>query len=267
MLQDLYPGLSLEIFLRDLRDIQKFKSGQQLIELDHSEMTLPPRMIAQLEESLLKGVPMATLMGFSEFYHSKFFVNEHVLVPRPETEYMVDLLVQGHQGKVTRLLDVGTGTGVIALSLLKHGVGKQGVAVDISSEALQVAGINRQRLRLKHKLELIKSDRLRGVTGTFDLIVSNPPYIKANSHRGLVHRSVDKHEPHSALYLPDDFYSMWFEDFFQEVRSHLKGIFMMEGHELELESQAQILEKLGFQKIEIIKDLGGSNRYLRATYY
>ena len=229
-------------------------------------MTLAPRTISLLEESLLKGVPLATMMGFSEFYHSKFFVNEHVLVPRPETEYMVDLLIQSHNGKVNRLLDVGTGTGVIALSLLKHGVGKQGVAVDISPEALQVAGINRQRLRLKHKLELVKSDRLRQVSGTFDLIVSNPPYIKANSHRELVHRSVDKHEPHSALYLPDDFYSMWFEDFFQEVRAHLKGTFMMEGHELELESQAQILEKLGFKSIQVIKDLGGLNRYLRATY-
>lgn len=205
-------------------------------------------------------------MGFSEFYHSKFYINDHVLVPRPETEYMVDMLVSSHQGKVSRLLDVGTGSGVIALSLLKHGVGKQGVAVDISSEALQVAGINRQRLRLKHKLELVKSDRLKEVSGTFDLIVSNPPYIKANSHRDLVHRSVDKHEPHAALYLPDDFYSMWFEDFFQEVRSHLKGTFMMEGHELELVNQAKILEKLGFQQIKVLKDLGGSDRYLSAFY-
>jgi release factor glutamine methyltransferase len=237
-----------------------------LIELDHAETSLSQRMISLLEEYFLKGVPMATLMGFSEFYHSKFFVNEQVLVPRPETEYMVDLLVHSHKGKVDRFLDVGTGTGVIALSLLKYGVGKQGVAVDISQEALMVAGINRQRLKLKHKLELIKSDRLREVSGSFDLIVSNPPYIKATSHRDLVHRSVDKHEPHSALYLPDDFYSMWFEDFFQEVRSHLKGTFMMEGHELELESQAKILEKLGFQKIKVIKDLGGSLRYLTANY-
>ncbi len=209
---------------------------------------------------------MATLMGFSEFYHHRFYVDQHVLIPRPETEYMVDLLVSEFKGKAQRVLDVGTGSGVIVLSLLNAGVGKNGVGVDISPEALRVAQINCNRLRLKHKVTLVKSDRLTKVEGVFDLIVSNPPYIKASSHKGLVHVSVDKHEPHQALYLPDDYYVLWFEDFFQEVRAHLNGTFMMEGHELELDEQAKMLGRLGFKDVAVLKDLTGTKRYLKATF-
>ena len=205
-------------------------------------------------------------MGFSEFYHHKFYVNQHVLIPRPETEYMVDMLVQEFKGKAQRILDVGTGSGVIVLSLLNAGVGKNGVGVDISPEALKVAEINRNRLRLKHKTTLVQSDRLTKVEGLFDLIVSNPPYIKASSHRNLVHDSVDKHEPHQALYLPDDYYVLWFEDFFQEVRAHLNGTFMMEGHELELDEQAKMLGRLGFKNVEVLKDLTQTKRYLKASF-
>jgi release factor glutamine methyltransferase len=179
---------------------------------------------------------------------------------------MVDLLVSEFKGKAQRVLDVGTGSGVIVLSLLNAGVGKNGVGVDISPEALRVAQINCNRLRLKHKITLVKSDRLTKVEGVFDLIVSNPPYIKASSHKSLVHVSVDKHEPHQALYLPDDYYVLWFEDFFQEVRAHLNGTFMMEGHELELDEQAKMLGRLGFKDVIVLNDLTGTKRYVRASF-
>ena len=220
----------------------------------------------KLEEQFLKGTPLAPLMGFSEFYHHRFYVDQHVLIPRPETEYMIDMLVNEFKGKVQRVLDVGTGSGVIVLSLVNAGVGKNGVGVDISPEALRVAEINCNRLRLNHKVKLLKSDRLTKVEGSFDLIVSNPPYIKASSHKNLVHVSVDKHEPHQALYLPDDYYVLWFEDFFQEVRAHLNGTFMMEGHELELDEQAKMLGRLGFKDVVVLNDLTGKKRYVRAVF-
>ena len=170
------------------------------------------------------------------------------------------------KGKVKKVLDVGTGSGVILLSLLKNNVGKSGVGVDISEAALQVAKINCTRMRLEENTIFLKSDRLRNVEGTFDLIVSNPPYIKARSHKELVHQSVNTYEPHEALYLPDDFYYQWFEDFFQEVRSHLKGTFFMEGHELELDEQALILRRLGFQDVQVLNDLAGQKRFLRCEF-
>ena len=266
LLQSLYPGLNLDIFLRDITDIVQFRTQNPIIHLDHAEHSLSQIDQQKLEEQFLKGTPLSTLMGFSEFYHHKFYVDQHVLIPRPETEHMVDMLVNEFKGKVQRVLDVGTGSGVIVLSLLDGGVGKNGVGVDISPEALRVAEINCHRLRLKQKTTLIKSDRLTKVEGVFDLIVSNPPYIKASSHKNLVHVSVDKHEPHQALYLPDDYYVLWFEDFFQEVRAHLDGTFMMEGHELELDEQAKMLGRLGFKDVLVLNDLTGIKRYVRARF-
>lgn len=224
------------------------------------------KTIEALEEEFLKGVPFAYLLEMSEFYHNQFFVNPDVLIPRPETENLVDLVVNDFKGKAKKVLDVGTGSGVILLSLLSHGVGESGVGVDISEKALQVATINTKKLGLENKVKLLKSDRLQAVEGTFDLIVSNPPYIKSISQRPLVHDAVHDYEPHEALYLPDDFYQQWFEDFFAEIRSQLKGTFYMEGHEHEVEFQAKQLQKLGFQNVQVIKDLAGAPRYLKASY-
>lgn len=235
-------------------------------DLNEASCSVSEKDISELENNFFQGVPFAYLLENAEFYHLNFFVNKNVLIPRPETEYLVDLIVNEFKGKANRILDVGTGSGVILMSLLKHQVGKSGVGVDISPEALEVAKINSERLGLTKSAELLISDRLDKVDGTFDLIVSNPPYIKAQSHRSLVHESVNTFEPHQALYLPDDFYTFWFEDFFQQIRSHLKGTFFMEGHELELENQAQMLGRLGFKDIKVLKDLAGVNRFLTAKF-
>lgn len=249
-----------------MQDILKFHTANPLIALEQASQAVCDLKLNTLKDQFLTGVPMQVLMGFSEFYHHQFFVNSHVLIPRPETEYLVDLLVQQFKNKVNKVLDVGTGSGVILLSLLKAGVGKTGVGVDISAAALEVAGINSCRLRLADQLSLLESDLLSKVEGQFDLIVSNPPYIKASSHKKLVHTSVDKHEPHQALYLPDETYTQWFEEFFGQVRSHLHGTFMMEGHELEVEEQARMLEGLGFQEVKVINDLTGAKRFLKAVF-
>lgn len=253
--------------MRDLKDIVIHIKKNSHICLDQASFTLSPIESTQLEKSFIDGVPLSVLMGFSEFYHHKFFVNHHVLIPRPETEYMVDLLVSEFKGKVNRLLDVGVGSGVILLSLLDQGVGASGVGVDLSLEALNVAKINARRLKLNEKVEWVQCDRFSGVQGIFDLIVSNPPYIKANSHRHLVHSSVDAHEPHMALYLPDEDYEAWFQAFFLGVKQHLHGTFMMEGHEQEIDRQAEMLMNLGFEKIQVIKDLAGVKRFVRSDYY
>jgi release factor glutamine methyltransferase len=215
---------------------------------------------------LLSGYPLAYLMGFSEFYYLRFFIDQNVLIPRPETEFMVDLIRQEANKPFTKILDVGVGSGVILLSLIRHGVAKQGVGVDLSLDALNVAQINARRLRVDAKVELIKSDRLSSVKGKFDLIVSNPPYIKSSSHRSLVHQSVDHHEPSIALYLEDDIYEKWFEDFFTSIRDHLNGVFWMEGHELELEGQKKQLTDLGFSQVSVINDLTGRPRFLKASF-
>jgi release factor glutamine methyltransferase len=265
LLADHYPGINLQRFLLEARDLGRKRLKLTLLELEDADIVLPGEILLKMQSDFLNGVPFQYLLQESEFYHHKYFINNSVLIPRHETEYLVHLIVSEFKGKVRRILDVGTGSGVILLGLLAHGVGREGTGVDISEDALEVAKINTKALGLEAQVTLKKSDRLQNVEGYFDLIVSNPPYIKALSHRALVHDSVHKYEPKEALYLPDDFYIQWFEDFFQEIRSHLKGTFFMEGHEHELENQARMMERLGFSEIKVMKDLSGTNRYLRAV--
>ncbi len=238
------------------------------VSLDQSFYALTEIKIEKLEEDILSGIPFDYLRGKSDFYESVFFVNENVLIPRPETELLVDMIVQNHSNKDLLVADIGTGTGCIGLSLLAKNTTWKGTLVDISPEALEVAQINSQNLRLTDRCALILSDRFQKVPATFrfDLIVSNPPYIKESTHRYLVHQSVNSFEPHLALYLKDEEYNDWFEDFFKEVYSYLRadGFFYMEGHELELGHQKDQLEKLGFVEVEVIQDLTRRDRFLKA---
>lgn len=233
--------------------------------LEDSLYSVTPVTLKGLGESFLAGKPFPYLLRESEFFHHRFFVDERVLIPRPETEHLVDMIARSGK-KFSSVLDVGTGSGVIVLSLVKSRVAKRGVGSDVSPEALAVAEINRRRLRIESSVDLVLSDRLGSIKEKFDLIVSNPPYIKASSHRAGVHSSVDKHEPHLALFLEDQDYETWFRGFFTEVLAHLHpgGEFWMEGHEKEIETQVNVLTSLGFRDVRSLKDLSGTPRFLRA---
>jgi release factor glutamine methyltransferase len=243
----------------EVRDIiEKQNLNQET--LASEEVSL--EQLHHLQDSLLKGIPFVYLLGECEFYYQKYFINPNVLIPRQETEYLVDLIVKAHTGKFSRLLDLGTGSGVILLSLIKNGVAQNGVGSDVSEMALQVATENARRLGLESRVEFITSDRFSHVEGVFDIIVSNPPYIKKRQHAHLVHAKVDEFEPHQALYLEDEDYEVWFIEFFTKMKNHLRGIFWMEGHELELESLSRICKMLGYTDVKIIQDLSGLNRFL-----
>lgn len=246
-------------FLRELTDILT-------VPLENSAHSFSQSRIQSITKSLLSGKPFPYLLNESEFYHHRFYVNEHVLIPRPETELLVDMIARS--GKTFHhVLDIGTGSGVLLLSLVKAGVARKGTGGDVSAEALGVARINQRRLRLTDRTDFVLSDRLEKISRTFDLIVSNPPYIKATSQRSLVHASVDKHEPHQALYLTDSEYDEWFHTFFIQVKARLSfgGEFWMEGHEQEVARQAETLKGLGFSNVEVLKDYTGSERFLRAS--
>lgn len=234
------------------------------ISLTNSAQTIGQRETELLAESYCQGTPFAYLLRESEFYGHRFYVDENVLIPRQETELLVDLLVQGND-RYKRCLDVGTGSGILALSLLREGVATSAVAVDLSPSALEVAQLNARRFRLEDRCEFLLSDRLQMVTGTFDLIVSNPPYIKARAHRDLVHAQVDTFEPAMALYLPDEDYDAWFEELFRQVKGALQpnGLFVMEGHEHTLPELCDRLRS-HFSQVELRQDFAGLNRFLVA---
>lgn len=238
-----------------------------MFSLDQDSSALSTKAQQSIVQSLKQGIPFPYLLNQAEFYQHQFYVNEHVLIPRPETEQLVDMIIQSGK-KVDTLLDVGVGSGVILLSLLKAQVAKSGIGADVSAEAIAVARINADRLRLSNA-QFVLSDRLGAITQKFHLIVSNPPYIKSQAHRSGVHTKVDEFEPAQALYIPDADYEKWFHDFFIQIKNHLLsgGQFLMEGHELEIESQARMLSEMGFQDVAAINDWGGSPRFLKATLY
>lgn len=219
-----------------------------------------------MEKNYLSGKPFSYLLNMSEFYNHSFFVDKRVLIPRSETELLVDLILKMKDRSFKKILDVGVGSGVIILSLLIELPEAKGVGVDISPKALAVAQLNAKNLRLSSRVEFLLSDRLEKIHDKFDLIVSNPPYIKESSHRHLVQSSVDKFEPSMALYLNDVEYETWFGTFFQQIKSSLNsgGVFMMEGHELEVTAQAKKLTEIGFKNVKVLNDWGGSCRYLQA---
>ncbi|HSO47401.1 MAG TPA: peptide chain release factor N(5)-glutamine methyltransferase [Rhizobiaceae bacterium] len=146
------------------------------------------------------GEPVSRIRGEREFYGLPLRISPAVLDPRPETELLVDRVLADHPERTARdrFADIGTGSGAIALALLANLPAAAGVALDISTQALEVALENAQALGFDNRFEAVHSDYLAGATGKFHFIVSNPPYIPANEIGGLS-REVREHDPLAAL--------------------------------------------------------------------
>jgi release factor glutamine methyltransferase len=147
--------------------------------------TLPPASLARFDEAIArrrKHEPVARIIGLREFYGRSFLLDPHALDPRPDTETLVEAALaivarKGWREKKLNILDLGTGTGCILLTLLAELPQALGAGADRSLGALRLAAANAARLGLAHRASFIAADWLDGIAGTFDLIVSNPPYI------------------------------------------------------------------------------------------
>lgn len=269
-----YPGLTLHRLRNDIK-LHAFLNGvdsEELFEFPYIPHRSNP--ITLFFEKLREGVPLEYITGYAYFYRSLFKVTPDVLIPRSETEILVELASQeiqkNYRNITCRLIDVGTGSGIIALTLMMEDFAILDVmATDISDKALTLAKENffnlRYAISAKHNIKFLKSDRLQEVEGNFDIILSNPPYIKRLKDEASVHHQVLSYEPAMALFLDDDLYDLWFEDFFRSIFQKLTpdGISLIEGHENHLEGLRETALKLGFAKVEIIKDYTGRNRFLR----
>lgn len=217
--------------------------------------------------------PLEYINQKSYFYRSSFFVDERVLIPRFETEILVEdsvNFINALKQKQVHIAEVGVGSFALGLSILQdtqkelHFWGG-----DISEEALEVAHINlellKQKLSTDHFIELKRSDRLKEAKAQFDLIVSNPPYIRKQLDRQGVHGQTDKFEPHIALYLEDNIFEDWFEELFKQSSEKLlpTGILMLEGHEDSLLQLKEIALKY-FTKVNLKNDYTGRLRFLHA---
>ena len=269
-----FPGLTLHRLRQELELFTELKgvSSSELFESPYFPYKNSP--LTYFFDQLKIGYPLQYISGMAFFYRSNFKVCPDVLIPRSETEILVELanneIQKNFRAKNCRILDVGTGSGIIGLSLLLEEFATLDVTMsDISLKALNIAKNNYFNLAFsispKHKVHFLESDRLKNVTGEFDFILANPPYIKRNQDLNQVHQQVQKYEPELALYLNDDDYDQWFEEFFTEIFRHLKsdGLSLIEGHEDHLENLKNLALKIGFSKAEVIQDYTQRNRFLR----
>lgn len=203
---------------------------------------------------LQSGRPVQYVLGKAEFCEMEFEVKEGVLIPRPETEELVCRIAEMAKPGA-RILDVGTGSGAIAISLAKMVERAEVVAVDISCEALAVA--QRNAVRLGAEVEFVEADALADLShlGEFDIIVSNPPYIPQSDIADM-RKNVVEFEPHLALFVPDDdilrFYRATAEN--AQTMLRVEGSLWFEIYEKAGEEICAMLRERGFKRTELIED-------------
>ena len=202
-------------------------------------------------------VPLQHLLGYQNFMGLRFQVNEHVLIPRQDTEILVEEAMRYlHDGM--RILDLCTGSGCILLSLLHYSNDCEGTGVDISKEALQVAALNAELLGIK--ADFLKSDLYEKVTGKFDLLVSNPPYIESAVIPTLM-EEVREYDPYIALDGGEDGL-----DFYRRIiggaQDYLKrgGQILMEIGSGQAQAVSELLREAGFKEIDVCRDFAGLDR-------
>lgn len=221
------------------------------------------------------GEPVQIVFGYTHFYKSKFNVSSHTLIPRPETEELVELILKAFPEKQPNnnlnILDIGTGSGCIALSLLKERTSWTATGLDVSSMALDVSIQNANLLGVSNRFQTICADFLTTEIhfSDFDIIVSNPPYIPIQEME-LLDKKVIDYEPHSALFVEKDpliFYkrtATQLKKCQNEPLKKTKGIFL-ETHQNYNDETFALFEnfKSEFSQIKKIEDFSGNPRFVK----
>ena len=234
--------------------------------LVHGDRNVTEEELAQYKEMLEKRsvhIPLQQIIGRQSFMGLDFYVDENVLIPRQDTELLVEEALQElHDGM--RILDMCTGSGCILLSLLKYSNDCEGIGADISEEALKVAERNRVQLGLENAA-FIRSDLFEAVEGKFDLLVSNPPYICSDVIDTLM-PEVREHEPRQALDGSADGLH-FYRRILAECRTYLKpgGILLFEIGYDQGEAVKRLMEENGFLEVEVKKDYGRLDRVVLGT--
>jgi release factor glutamine methyltransferase len=196
--------------------------------------------------------PIAYLLNKKFFWKSEFYVNKNTLIPRPDTEIIIEQILKVTKNKnYLRILDIGIGSGCILLSILKERKNYYGIGIDISKDSLEISKINAKKLLVEERIKFYKSDVDKFVQGKYDLIVSNPPYIKKNNLKYL-ERDVLEFEPKLALDGGLDGLSV--------IRKVIK-----KSSEL-LKKNGKFILEIGFdQKSKVIKLLKNKGFYINST--
>jgi len=250
------PGLNAELITSHVLNLKRLdlylKSGES-VELSQKNL------IHEMLDRRCKEEPLQYILGETEFYGYKFFVDPSVLIPRPETEYLVEKVITSSR-QAKSILEIGTGSGCISISLIKNLTQATVTATDLYSEALEMAKRNAELNNVS--VRFLCSDIYSQVTGKYDVIVSNPPYIRETDYRNLP-AEIKKYEPGTALLANEDglfFYRKILEKAGKYLNKNGK-IYLEIGHD-QADKIKLIAEKNDFRNIELIQDLNGFDRIM-----
>ncbi|MBW4362243.1 peptide chain release factor N(5)-glutamine methyltransferase [Flavobacterium taihuense] len=216
-------------------------------------------------------IPIQYLLGKTSFYGLDFEVNENVLIPRPETEELVDWIISNNrtieQSKNLRILDIGTGSGCIAISLAKNLPNAEVFAIDVSEKALATAQKNAALNEVK--VTFISQNILETLDlgQEFDIIVSNPPYVR-NLEKEEIKKNVLDNEPHLALFVEDNDALIFYRKIAELAQKNLSdsGKLYFEINQYLGKEMVDLLEEMDFKDIELRKDIYGNDRMMRAGF-
>lgn len=269
ILKTQYPKTEVHSFFNLLAEsILGFTRVDIVMEADS---VIPPLLLKKLNQALSelkKHKPIQYIVGETEFYGYPFFVNEHTLIPRPETEELVSWILESMttEPKEISILDIGTGSGCIAISLAKKYPNAKVTAFDISEKALITAQKNSEINGVSINFELIDILKTEFLSEQFDIIVSNPPYVR-NLEKQEIQKNVLEHEPHLALFVSDDNPLLFYDKITRLAKHHLKpnGLLFFEINQYLGKETMALLKNIGFSNATLKQDIFKADRMIRAT--
>ncbi len=267
-LQSLYDAQEATAVAHELLySITGLEKMDRLMRKDEPLTEAQQKLYDTCKADLLKGKPLQYVTGTAWFMGKEFKVNEHVLIPRPETEELVDWIIKDHKVKQDiSILDIGTGSGCIPISLQLALPGATTLSCDISEEAIEVAKENARKLEAD--ISFIKTDFLNQKMWynfeQYDVIVSNPPYIPQKEYKNM-HTNVRDFEPSLALFVPDDDALLFYRNIAEFGKTNMKpdGVIYCELHKDHAEKTEQMFREKGY-KTELRKDMHGNERMIKA---
>lgn len=283
-LKSLYPLEEIDSFFSILnRHYLKWNRAEGILNQENEMPLEVEQHLQSALEKLKKQIPIQYIVGETEFYSLPFLVNASVLIPRPETEELVDWILESQKSfsvdnlaftktltsnqQQISILDIGTGSGCIAITLAKNLPNAMVSALDVSEKALATARKNAQKNEVK--ITFLKMDILNtsDLGGTWDIIVSNPPYIK-EEEKDKMSNNVLENEPHVALFVSDADALLFYKKIAALAKSHLNvgGSLYFEINENQGANVVSLLEKEGFKNLELRKDLYGKDRMVLGKF-
>jgi release factor glutamine methyltransferase len=267
-LNEIYPKTEIDSFFNILTEhklglTRVDRALQPAFEVISNDLAFFETSIEQLKEEY----PVQYITGKTEFYGLPFEVNKNVLIPRTETEELVEWILDDLQDKKNlSILDIGTGSGCIAISLAKHSTASKVTALDFSETAITTAKENAKLNNVE--IDFLQKDILitNELPQQYDIIVSNPPYVR-NLEKKEIKKNVLGYEPHSALFVEDDNALIFYRKISSLAKKYLKpdGKLYFEINQYLSKETLEMLEQQGFAKNELKKDIFGNDRMTKSS--